>query len=414
MSFNAASRRQCNEGPRPIGSRCLPRLGLAMAAIALPMTAHSQSTPIEAPLTGGSQTSAFIHWGPVITIADPPLYKDAGRDARLDDRPVTPGNFGADFPRAIHLSSGRWLCVYTSYSPGDTGYRRNPGGGTRLFISKSDDNGKTWMNFSMVSDPGRDLDNGQFIQLENGSLLLSARSVRWQESYRLPVYRSTDGGKIWTRIGMIDANEGAPGTLGKPDRGVYEPFLYSIDRRELGVMYSSEKYAADVAPLSQIIVEKVSLNRGASWGPEMRVTAEGKLNRPGMPVWTRMRNGTFIVVYELCGPQHCSVYSKISADGVVWPAGLGNEVPGQRGAPYVVCLADGRLIVTSNNHAVSISRDDGATWTTATPAFQGPADVAFFSSLYPMGGHSLLILTGLSRSNGGRRIVGRIGTLGPG
>lgn len=352
-----------------------------------------------------------ITWGPLITIADPPIFKDAGSDARLDDRLVTPGTFGADFPRAIHLADGRWLCVYTAYESGDVGYRVNPHGGTRLYVAMSRDDGKNWTQLSSVADPGRDLDNGQFIELRDGSILLCTRSVRWQESYRLPVYRSADGGKSWKFLSLIDANEGTPGSLGKPDKGVYEPFLYLLDNGRLGVMYSSEKYVTGSPSYSQIVSEKISTDGGATWGPEIRVTAERPQDRPGMPVLARTKNNNYIVVYELCGPEQCEVHSKTSSNGVDWPAGLGTEVPGQKGAPFIAALEDGTLVVTSNNHSVSVSRDSAKTWVLTSPAFRGAGDYAFFSSIYPLGGRSVLVLTGLSRPGGGRRIVGRIGTV---
>ncbi len=356
-------------------------------------------------------SSSPIKWGPMITIADPPIFKDAGMDGRLDDRPVTPGTFGTDFPRAIHLADGRWLCVYTAYENGDTGYRTNPRGGTRLYVSVSKDDGKSWTSLSSVADPDRDLDNGQFMELPDGSILLSTRSVRWQESYRLPVYRSRDGGKSWKCLSLIDANEGKPGSLGKPDKGVYEPFLFRLDPSRIGVLYSSERYVTSSPSYSQIVSEKVSMDGGSTWGPEIRVTAERPQDRPGMPVLAKTKQDKYLVVYELCGPEDCEVHSKTSSNGVDWPVGLGVKVPVQRGAPFVAAMKDGTLVVTSNNHSVSISRDSGSSWTLVDPAFPGSADVAFFSSIYPLNDHSVLVLTGLNRPGGGRRIVGRIGTV---
>ncbi|MEK3905406.1 MULTISPECIES: sialidase family protein [unclassified Paenibacillus] len=56
-------------------------------------------------------------------------------------------------------------------------------------------------------------DNGQFVQLTNGDILLAMRSVRWQESYKLRVYKSTNGGGNWSFLSTIDENNGAPGSL---------------------------------------------------------------------------------------------------------------------------------------------------------------------------------------------------------
>ncbi|MBB5346266.1 sialidase family protein [Tunturibacter empetritectus] len=229
----------------------------------------------------------------------------------------------------------------------------------------------------------------------------------------MPVYKSSDRGLTWKYLSEIDGNVGTPGALGKPDKGVYEPYFYQLDQERIGVMYSSEKYAAGAPAFSQIVSEKISSDKGRNWGKEIRVVADGRDNRPGMPVWTRMKNSDYIVVYEVCGPKNCQVHAKTSTNGTDWGPGLGSPVPLQRGAPYLLSLNDGSLIVTSNNHAVSMSLDYGNSWFQIDPAFPGSDDIATFSSLYQLDDHSILVLTGLSRDNGGRKIVARIGTLIP-
>src|SRR5690606_22289013 len=98
------------------------------------------------------------------------------------------------------------------------GYKIEKDGGFELEIAESKNNGQTWKKVALISEKGRDLDNAQLIQLPDGSILLSCRSVRWQESYQLPVFRSEDKGRSWTKISTIDSNEGKPGDLGNPDK----------------------------------------------------------------------------------------------------------------------------------------------------------------------------------------------------
>ena len=54
----------------------------------------------------------------------------------------------------------------------NNGYLNDPNGGTRLEIAKSSDNCRTWQSIFIIQEPGRDLDNGQIVQLENGDLLI--------------------------------------------------------------------------------------------------------------------------------------------------------------------------------------------------------------------------------------------------
>src|SRR5699024_4606274 len=169
-------------------------------------------------------------------------------------------------------------------------------------------------------------------------------------SYRLPVYKSADGGISWERISVIDDNEGEPGELGHPDKGVYEPHFGFLKDGRLAVMYANEIHVTDSISYSQIISEKTSSDNGKSWGKEIWVAYQpgNHQARPGMPVWTQMKNGEYIVVYEVCGPEKCNIYYKVSADGIHWPVGLGNRIPDQNGAPYILSLSDSSLVVTSN------------------------------------------------------------------
>ena len=356
--------------------------------------------------TGYAQDTRDIVWGSTVIADDPPIYKDAGLDARK----LHPGIFGDDYPRAVELSDGSWLFVFTTYIQGDPGYLLNPRGGNTLVIMQSKDRCRTWKRLSTIADPGRDMDNGEMIQLPNGDVLLAARSVRWQESYRLPVYRSGDHGLTWKRVSQIDENEGRPGALRDPDRGVYEPHFYQIGS-ELAVMYSTEKHVTESPSFSQTVAEKISADGGQTWGKEIWVASGDAADRPGMPVWLRMKNGKYFVVYEVGGPKKYPIYSKTSDDGIHWNPGLGKEVPILRGAPFVLGLPDGRLILTSNNHRVAISNDFGATWKEADDAFPGVPEEALFSSIYETESNRIVLMTGRARPQGGRSIAIRFGNV---
>ena len=148
-----------------------------------------------------------------VLIRDIPHFNDSGKDSRLG----YPGRL-FEYGRMVILQDGSWLVVYTIYD--NDGYKYDADGGTALEFSLSKDQGKTWEVISRLDHPSRDLDNGQMIVMDNGDVLLSCRSVRWQESYQLPVYKSSDGGRSWEFLSMIDENNGPPGALGNPDKGM--------------------------------------------------------------------------------------------------------------------------------------------------------------------------------------------------
>ena len=111
---------------------------------------------------------------------------------------------------------------------------------------------------------------------------------------------------------------------------MYEPHFYLLGQGTLGAMYSTEKHVIEKPSYSQTIAEKLSTDGGASW-KELWVAARGAKDRPGMPVWLRMKNGRYFVVYEGCGPADCQIHSKTSEDGEHWQSGMGTAVLQERG-----------------------------------------------------------------------------------
>ncbi|HEX7757180.1 MAG TPA: family 43 glycosylhydrolase [Niabella sp.] len=325
--------------------------------------------------------------------------------------------YGAQYPRLLKLKNNKWLAAYTVLK--NRGYKEEADGGLELEISESGDNGKTWTPVGSIKDPGRDMDNAQMIQLPDGALLLAGRSVRWQESYRLPVYKSTDNGKTWQYLSTIDANEGAPGSLGKPDKGIYEPHFYFLKDGQLAVMYANEKHVTGTPSYSQIISERISADFGKTWGKEIWVahTPGHPLSRPGMPVVDRINDGNYIAVYEVCGPEDCGIYYKTSIDGIHWNVGLGTKIPGQKAAPYILALSDGNLVVCSNLGTVSVSNDNGLSWkqqempwSHAVP-FETDWTQTLWQSIYQFNEQTIGVVTSHKRAGGGHDIKIRFGRI---
>jgi hypothetical protein len=119
-----------------------------------------------------------------------------------------------------------------------------------------------------------------------------------------------------------------------------------------------------------------------------------------MPVWTKMKNGEYIVVYEICGPEKCNIYYKKSKDGVTWPAGLGAPIPDQLGGPYVLSLPNGNLLVTSNSSNISLSKDYGLHWQTINAAFSR----SLWPAMYAFGDNEVGVVSAQKREEGGNSV----------
>lgn len=355
-----------------------------------------------------SASNNNVSWGEYALVNNMPTFTDAGKDIRGN----SPGSWGSEFGRMTKLTNGNWAAVYSIYD--NNGYEVDPDGGTRLQVSISEDNCQTWEVAYTISEPGRDLDNGQIIQLNNGDLLICCRSVIWQESYKLNVYRSDDEGTTWTYLSTIDQNEGTAESMSNPDKGVYEPYMGILDTGEIAVFYSSEKHVTEDIAYAQTVSEKISTDNGATWGEEIFVAWDPEYThaKPGMPVFTQMSDGRYIVVFEDGYHDDYNVHYKISEDGRTWDVGLGKAIPDQLGAPYITRLSNGRLMLISNSLNVSFSDDNAATWTTNNPApWTGTFPDYCWASCYEIAPNTIAVMGSAPRAESGHNVKIRFGTM---
>ena len=290
----------------------------------------------------------------------------------------------AGWGRMIGLGHGRWLSVGTLY-PAPTTHV--------LQIKESRDNARTWATLSLVTVPGRMLDNGELIQLPNGTVLLTGRSIVGKQSFHLPVYRSVDGGAHWIYLSSIDTSDSVVNG-DKPSQGLWEPHFFLLPDRRLAVAYASEKHSVQTPAYSQICAERISGDGGATWGPESVLVAQpgGGGLRPGMPVVIRMRDGRYVEVSEVVGKGNADVYVKTSDDGVRWPDGLGDPIPSQHAGPWVTSLSDGRLIVSSCANEISTSDDSGRTWQLTSPPAWDLGLTLSFPAIYQTGPREIAVM----------------------
>lgn len=288
-----------------------------------------------------------------------------------DTVPVAAGGWG----RMIRLADGNWLCVSTLFPANAP---------STLAILRGAPDGTDWHVRSHVAEPGRVLDNGELVALPGGAILLTMRSLVPGSSYRLPVYRSINGGLSWTLLSLIDAQEGPAA------KGLWEPDFQVLDDGRLTVTYSNEGHDG----YSQLISARTSADGGATWGEESWAVAEpgGGDLRPGMSQMARTPIGEYILVYEVVGLGNADVYCKFSADGIHWPQGLGARIPCHHAGPFVTATTNGRLLLTSCENQVSFSEDFGRTWQMLTP----PAwDLGFqftWPAVYDLSPHGVTVL----------------------
>lgn len=304
----------------------------------------------------------------------------------------------------IPLGGADWLCVDNLYPKPNAIWQ----------VEISHDNARTWTPITTVAEPGRNLDNGEIIQLPNKTLLLTGRSVVMSqtpgaaESYHLPVYQSVDGGRTWTFLSQVAANE-VTYTPGAPSQGLWEPHFFFTEAGVLACAYADETRSAQSPAYSQIVSEKVSRDGGRTWGAALVLAAQigGGGQRPGMPVVTQMKNGQFAAVYEVVGIGDANVYFKTSRDGVTWPPGIGTPIPCQHAGPWIMALRSGRLVVSSCENQISYSDDYGATWLLATPPPNALGHVFTWPALYQTGPNEIALMTSY------RGVQIRRGTMSP-
>lgn len=257
-------------------------------------------------------------------------------------------------------------------------------------IYRSHDNGNTWSIISRVSDTltGASSEwNPTLFELSKpcgsfpaGTVILVACSIdaEHKKESHICLYFSLDGGYTFEQGAVI-------ASAGGLDNGVWEPFLIQLDDGSLVCYYSDDSDSRH----SQTIVYKQSKD-AENWDEAVTVTAsEIYKERPGMPVVTRIADGSYFMVYEVVDKDGVSgnpIYFKRSADGLDWGDAslIGEELISVNGkkalgsAPYCGWTAvggeNGTLIVSGSHMRKGksktgsdyfISYDNGKTWETA-------------------------------------------------
>jgi BNR repeat-like domain len=316
----------------------------------------------------------------------------------------------AFYPRAAELADGSLIAGFTHPLPGE--------GKKAIAIRESRDDGKTWNDYHRIGEDKEKTDYDIFpLQLEDGRVLAAFRHHTPDKGiYRIEVCASANKGADWTFLGTV-----ALGTV-----GLWEPFLLQMPNGQLQAYYSSEE---GLKP-DQRIEMKTSQDGGETWKNPVTV-ARKKGSRDGMPGVIRLADGTLFAVFEAqdVSPFRFVIRAVRSKDnGRTWSAT--RELvykpqhrviePWAAGAPYVVQLRDGRILVSfqtdedvvyekgkpdfdprhprydylrHTSFKYVVSNDNGRTWMPPTKLAGDPKTPANWNALYVLRNGKLLALS---------------------
>lgn len=220
-----------------------------------------------------------------------------GQEVQLED-------VDSFYPRMIRLSNGELLASFDVIGAGR--------------IYKSTNDGVSWFQVATINETQyQNTCCSELYQVPQqlggttaGTLFwtVSAHNGGAPASRALKIYRSTDLGNTWSHFS----------TPVTGNTGLWEAEFHIDIHGRLVMSYATEEHKG--AGYNQLIAHKISTDGGLTWGAEIiDIGMNDGIQRPGMPTVTRLPNGTFVMVYEICGPTYnCDAFYRTSSDGYSW------------------------------------------------------------------------------------------------
>ena len=276
-----------------------------------------------------------------------------------------------------------------------------------IVVRRSSNQGASWTSPQVVSNlPDYACANVDFFELGNHDIICSYRAIGRSNAPGLIQYNrklhfalSHDGGQTWVDGGDIvdnfklaeqyglTQNDAVTAMLQHGGIGFYEPYVDLINNVPT-VMYADDFTSMLLKPLgpsvsrnycSQYLMSQTYDMEAEEWSTERVAIMDGttkksptgsglepRISRDGMPVFARMHNGTYVVVFEgtyrdtsyysetggkmLTEYHPFEILMSYSYDGITWANPVEIYTPHNNGskssAPFVCVTEDDRLIVS--------------------------------------------------------------------
>lgn len=287
------------------------------------------------------------------------------------------------YERVVELNNGELLATWMREFPLLTDW----GGMKSPVFYKSTDQGKTW-NCCSELIPEKDGISGDKLgmpgmfvlpqdmgQCPAGTILYATSDWNADNAYTIHIWRSTDQGKTWQMHSEL-----AP----RGNRSTWEPEFAVTEDGRLICFYSDERQSG----YDQCIAYELSNDGGITWDGYTIVAGEYEEGwiagvsegnwRPGMPRVLRLKDGSYIMVYENIHTSENGIITvRHSRDGIDWGSPLEMGIPVTDGVhtafqcPTIALIddgtANGRLFLRGMNDNCSASQcftstDNGYTW----------------------------------------------------
>lgn len=218
-------------------------------------------------------------------------------------------NVDSFYPRMIRLeangsSNGRLIASFDIIGAGR--------------IYESTDDGVSWSQIATITENGyANTCCSELYEVPQNLASTSAGTLFWAVSAHdgtppanraIKIYKSTDQGNTWSYFS----------TPVTGSTGLWEAEFVIDDNGQLVMYYASEEHKG--SGYNQLIAHKISTDGGATWGSEtIDIGIADNDQRPGMPTVSKLPNGDYVMVYEICGPTYnCDAFIRTSSDGVNW------------------------------------------------------------------------------------------------